>query len=309
MSTDFFPTAVKDPFLVHGPAVVSLSGGRTSAFMLRKIIDAGLQPDVHVLFCNTGKEYGETLAFVDEIARRWRVEVRWLEYDRKYMPVYKKKEVAEIAERLRTASGRLSLPRPTGVREPGFREVTFETAAADGGPYRNFVEMNGLPNPATRTCTTELKVRVMKKFMLARGYESWDMVMGIRADEPRRVAKLSHSPPERWEHVMPLAEAKVTEADVLAFWQQQEFDLGLPVDPLLRTYRGNCDGCILKATDKLLRIGKEEPERLDWWAQIETESGSVFRRDRPNYTRLKVLAQETTSCGVDDDLGDCFCHD
>jgi 3'-phosphoadenosine 5'-phosphosulfate sulfotransferase (PAPS reductase)/FAD synthetase len=64
---------MKSPFLIEGPAVVSLSGGRTSAYMLRRILDEGLQPDVHVLFCNTGKEYRETLTFVDQIARYWGV--------------------------------------------------------------------------------------------------------------------------------------------------------------------------------------------------------------------------------------------
>lgn len=66
-------------YVVDGPAVVSFSGGRTSALMLRKILDVGLGEDVHVLFANTGKERAETLEFVAECARRWRVDVHWLE--------------------------------------------------------------------------------------------------------------------------------------------------------------------------------------------------------------------------------------
>lgn len=135
----------------------------------------------------------------------------------------------------------------------------------------------------------------------------WDMVMGIRADEPSRVAKLRHSPPERWEHVMPLAEAAVTEADVIAFWKSQPFDLGLPIDDALGTYRGNCDGCILKATAKLVRIEREEPGRLKWWEDIERDAGSVFRRDRPAYKQLRVLSDHASA--PEDDLGDCFCRD
>ena len=50
-----------DPFLIEGSAVISFSGGRTSGYMLRRILDVGLQPDVHVLFTNTGKERPETL--------------------------------------------------------------------------------------------------------------------------------------------------------------------------------------------------------------------------------------------------------
>lgn len=104
---------------------------------------------------------------------------------------------------------------------------------------------------------------------------------------------------------MPLADAGITEADVLAFWKTQAFDLGLAVDPELGTFRGNCDGCILKSTDKLVRIEREEPGRLTWWEEAERDTGSVFRRDRPDYKRLRVLGQ-----GLGDaDLGDCFCHD
>jgi 3'-phosphoadenosine 5'-phosphosulfate sulfotransferase (PAPS reductase)/FAD synthetase len=298
--------AVKtNPFRIHGPAVISFSGGRTSGYMLRQILDAGLRPDVHVLFCNTGKEYDETLDFVHQCEVHWGVEIHWLEYHRIYLPTYKSDDVRKIAERARLASGRIARPRPRGAREAGWREVDFETANRTGEPYRNFIDMNGLPNPATRTCTTELKVRVMKKWMIARGYKKWDSVVGIRADEPRRIAKLSRQPPERWTNVMPLARAGVTESDVFAFWRDQEFDLGLAHDPVLGTYRGNCDGCVLKATDKLLRIEREDPGRLEWWAEAERDAGSAFRRDRHGYARLRVLAPVLETCGVDDDLGSC----
>lgn len=299
------------PFALEAPAVLSLSGGRTSGYLLRRVLDEGLPADVHVLFCNTGKEDEATLRFVHEIEERWGVPVHWLEYERHVLPRYKKKEVFELTERLRKAYGVVARAPDDALegKERGFREVTFETAARKGEPYVNYVCMSGLPNPATRTCTTELKVRVMKRWMLARGYAYWDMVMGIRADEPRRVQKLRASPPERWEHVMPLAYAGVMESDVLAYWRGSEFDLGLEADPEMGTYRGNCDGCMLKATEKLVRLEREEPGRLDFWAKIEEASGSLFRRDRANYRRLQVIAAEGTACAPGGDLGDCFCHD
>ena len=47
--------------------------------MLRRILEAGLQPDVHVLFCNTGKEDDRTLDFVHVSARGGgRSAIRWL---------------------------------------------------------------------------------------------------------------------------------------------------------------------------------------------------------------------------------------
>jgi len=297
---------VTDPFDLNGPAVVSFSGGRTSAYMLRRILDAGggERDDVHILFCNTGKEHAATLDFVHEVETRWGAAVIWLEYFRRYLPAYKSDRVREIAARAREASGRIATPKPKGTKELGYRVVDYTSASRDGEPFRNLIDMSGLPNPRTRLCTTELKIRLIKKWMLAQGYKAWDMVLGIRADEPRRVSKLRASPPERWEHEMPLADANVTEADVMAFWREQPFDLGLQHHPELGTYYGNCDLCMLKSTTKLQRIALEEPRRLDWWIRAERDTGSEMRRQRLRYEDL-LTCQPTTL----DELGDCFCHD
>lgn len=56
-----------DPYKIAGPAIVSFSGGRTSAYMLYQIVIAhngALPDDVRVCFANTGKERVETLDFV-----------------------------------------------------------------------------------------------------------------------------------------------------------------------------------------------------------------------------------------------------
>lgn len=63
-----------DPFRIIGPACISFSGGRTSAYMLRRILNAHggeLPADVHAVFANTGKERLETLDFVHECAAHW----------------------------------------------------------------------------------------------------------------------------------------------------------------------------------------------------------------------------------------------
>ena len=78
------PRTIRNPYRVPRPAVISFSGGRTSAYMLKKIVDAygGRLPDsVSVIFANTGLERPETLDFVDTCAAAWSVTVHWVEYD------------------------------------------------------------------------------------------------------------------------------------------------------------------------------------------------------------------------------------
>ena len=72
-----------NPYRVPKPAVISFSGGRTSAYLLKRIVDAygGRLPDgVFVAFSNTGMERPETLDFVDICGREWGVSIHWLEF-------------------------------------------------------------------------------------------------------------------------------------------------------------------------------------------------------------------------------------
>ena len=56
------------PYIVPRPAVISFSGGRTSGYMLKHILDTHggrLPEDLSVVFANTGMERPETLDFID----------------------------------------------------------------------------------------------------------------------------------------------------------------------------------------------------------------------------------------------------
>lgn len=230
-------------YLITGPALISFSGGRTSAYMLRMILDAHggtLPDDVHVCFANTGKEREETLRFVHECATRWGVRVRWLEFI-DYAPK------APSADR--------------------FQEVGFNSAARNGEPLAAIIDRKGyLPNSVTSFCTTHGKIETIKHFMLSLGYTSWINVVGLRADEMHRVQRghdRNTSGKDRWQTTMPLADAGVTNRDVRAFWSQQGFDLGL------LPFEGNCDACFLKARPKLWEIERERPGTLNWWSEQE----------------------------------------
>lgn len=258
-----------NPYRIDGPALISFSGGRTSAYMLWHILDAydgQLPDDVHVCFANTGKEREETLRFVHECATRWGVRVRWLEW----------------AKRNRGDAW-----------ENGFTEVGFNSASRAGEPFAAVIaDRQMLPNPVTRFCTQQLKIRTMEMFMRAQGYERWNNAVGLRWDEMHRVFKQyerNEKGSDRFTAVMPMTTraTQVTSRTVEMFWVgnltyahvarvardygmhtianllPQGFDLGLLPG------EGNCDDCFLKNAKLLKFLIRRDPASADWWIEQE----------------------------------------
>lgn len=250
---------MSDPYKITGPALVSFSGGRTSGYMLKHILDAhngALPDDVHVTFANTGKEREETLRFVHECSTSWNVKIHWLEQsDRKAKDFSKR-----------------------------FSEVGYNSASRNGEPFAKLIERKSYPpNSVMRFCTTELKIEPMKFFMKSLGYQKWTNVVGLRADEMHRVARgiasnLKGKDP--WFSVFPLADAGVTQRDVMEWWSCQSFDLNL------LPFEGNCDACFLKARSKLMEVERTKAGTLEWWADMEAKIGATFR---PEYSYSELI--------------------
>jgi 3'-phosphoadenosine 5'-phosphosulfate sulfotransferase (PAPS reductase)/FAD synthetase len=157
-----------NPFLITEPTVISFSGGRTSGYMLWRVLNAngGLPSDATVCFANTGKEEVDTLQFVQDCAINWNIPIVWLEY--------------------RKAS-------------PKFLVVDFDSASRDGLPFAELVEAKSfLPNSVMRFCTTELKINPIAKYMKNIGIDEFQTMAGIRADEPRRLVKLRETLMAHW---------------------------------------------------------------------------------------------------------------
>jgi 3'-phosphoadenosine 5'-phosphosulfate sulfotransferase (PAPS reductase)/FAD synthetase len=291
-----------DPFRISGPAIISVSGGRTSGYMLWRILHAHggtLPPDVHAVFANTGREMPATLDFVQRMQSEWGAPITWLEF--------------------------------TGRRADGFEVVSHNSASRDGAPFQAFLlASSALPNPVQRSCTTELKIRTIKRWALAdRGWKRWKNVVGLRADEPWRVydamvADGQIQPPpteprpslwgfvppapkparrrERWSMVMPLNDAGVQKPDVMAFWGAQPFDLRL------RPWEGNCDGCFMKSRAAIQRMQADYPERMAWWPAMEaTPRGKDginrrFRSDREPYAVLAAQVRNMPRLPFDETM-------
>jgi 3'-phosphoadenosine 5'-phosphosulfate sulfotransferase (PAPS reductase)/FAD synthetase len=160
----------------------------------------------------------------------------------------------------------------------------------------------------------------MHKYIRTLGWEDWDQMIGIRADEMRRVTKIRargrSSESSHETMVMPLADAGVTLSDVNAFWERAPFNLKLTTY-LGRTMAGNCDLCFLKPGKQVLSLIRERPARADWWAAQEaavqstgtfTGDGARFRNDRPSYAQMKKFSLQQDDLFADDEEGiPCFC--
>ncbi len=238
-----------DHFGISGPTIINVSGGRTSALMLRRYLDANggrLPADCHVVFANTGREREETLTFLARCADAWGVDLRWIE---------------------RAPGG-------------GFREVTHATASRDGEPFAELVRgKRFLPNPTMRFCTIDLKIKTARDYMRAQGYDHWTSAVGLRFDEPSRVHKLRDRAEGEWDVACPLYDAKVTKRHVTEFWKRQPFDLAL------QSWEGNCDLCFLKGRRVRERIMRDRPDLAAWWIAQEEAIGARFLPHEPTYAK------------------------
>ena len=279
-----------NPYIINSPTCISFSGGRTSAYMLYQVLQAhgGKLPDEAIVcFANTGKEDEATLEFVRDCGEKWGVTIAWLEYQ----------NALETKDR--------------------YKVVTFETANRDGQPFEDLIrKRNVLPNPVSRFCTVELKVRTIHRYLKANGWTEWDSMLGIRADEQRRLAKIgTQDYGKHEEKVAPLGQAGVTKEIVGNFWKSQPFDLGLPNHNGV-TMHGNCDLCYLKGGAQILSLITEKPERAVWWAKMEAlglasqPQGALFRSDRPSYASMLKFSKEQRNMFDPDEEGiACFCGD
>ena len=240
--------------------------------MLKIMLDNGMvDANTVVAFANTGKEREETLEFVRDCGEAFGVKIWWVEY---------------IPEK------------------PLYRIVDFDTASRSGEPFEALTRRaKYLPNAVQRICTGDLKIKPINRLMKKElGFSGYVKYMGIRADELSRYLKLKDTAE------MPLFDFNVTKQHVRTFWDAQPFDLKI------KDGWGNCDLCFQKGrayTGKLVKLIREEPERADWWIEMEKKTGARFI-NAISYEQLKHIATTQTTLNFDDiealeETLDCYC--
>jgi len=216
---------------------VSISGGRTSAYMAIKLKENySDRYDLKYVYANTGLEDEETLIFLDGIDKIFNLGIVWVE-----SVVHKEKGVGST-----------------------HTVVDFDSACRDGRLFEEMIDVYGIPNMAYPHCTRELKINPMKSYMKSIGWGGEFRAIGIRDDERRRVPEKAAS--ER--KLYPLVDFfPTTKEDVLDFFNGYSFDLNLP------EHKGNCVTCWKKSDTKILRLIDEDPDAFDFFDRMEKEKG------------------------------------
>lgn len=265
--------------------LISFSGGRTSAFMTLKLLEAVktktgpeefelLHPDgILIAFANTGMEHPGTIAFIRKfdayIGEKFGQKVHIVEYG--------------------------GPPYNPGKSKYCFRKKDFGSMSMDGMPALSVAERYGIWNPKFPHCTREMKQTPLHQFGQLTLGDNYTRAIGFRIDEPERatVAK-------GWFYPL-ISIWPTTKEEVNAFWQTMPFDLEIP-DRL-----GNCIFCFKKSWTKLIQNAREFPEELELMARLERNYGkgqyTFFRMNKS----VQDLKDEAT--GGDETEESCLCGD
>lgn len=251
--------------------VVSFSGGQTSGFMTKKILDKySDRYNITVVFANTGQENEATLEFVNNCDKYFNFNTIWVE--------------AVVHQGIR--------------KQNTHRIVTFETASRNGEPFEKDIQKYGIPNASSPHCSRNLKRYPIESYIKSLGLKQKDFTtaIGIRTDESRRVSKETNR-----RVVYPLIEWFPSDKqDVVDWWEEQPFNLEL------KNYQGNCKTCWKKSSNKLKTIYQENPEHFKFFELCEEKYprvGPEFQKrpDAPNrvfnrkYIPIKLLKEQWES--------------
>lgn len=219
--------------------LISFSGGRTSGFMLKWLLDNKQDEyEMKVVFSNTGKEHEATLDFVKNCQDNFGVEVVWIEAQHK------------------NEAGNKFSEKGWSVKH---KIVDYETASRNGEPFEEMISVLGIPCSSAPFCSDQLKRKAIESYMKSIGWKDYYTAIGIRVDEIDRVSASYR----KRNLVYPLISMRpTTNTEVLNWWAGQSFDLEVP------STQGNCDNCWKKGFKTLAYNAKHYPETFDWWDQM-----------------------------------------
>lgn len=302
--------------------VMSLSGGRSSAYLLMMLLNGGFgtKPNDIISFQNTGKEDETCYIFLKQLAEEIGLPIIWLEYSlsKKFTDEliwssfsydkFNRGEYTHIGEILNVKKLRefkFEKSPSNFWYKDGFcnnnesaKDVNFETASRNGKPFADiFIYkcairiMKGegliLPSVGQRWCTGDMKEKLLHRWLRNKGIKEYTKYMGMRFDEPLRVDKIfrkNNSQNNIWWDC-PLHWEQVIKKDVLIAWNEQPIDLGLTEQKTncFRDFLGNCIYCHLKGKLKKLYL-IQQGYSVAFYRQIETIANN-YNEDKDAMSR------------------------
>jgi hypothetical protein len=238
--------------------VVSFSGGRTSAYLCKIMIDTYGRDNVDFIYMDTGAEHSKTYEFIRNVNREFGLDLVCLRGD---------------------------FNQPLGKGHQ-YDIVDIENIKPDLEPYRAMVNKYGTPTVASGWCTSRMKEETHDKYcndVYGKGnYETW---IGIRADEPKRLGGVGKKKSLRYM-------AEVTDAekqDVLNYWSKMPFNLNID------EWLGNCVFCFKKSNLKLAAAQRDEPQLYVKWLEMIEDAPDRNKKEGRNsmhmYRKQKTLPE------------------
>lgn len=239
--------------------IVSVSGGRTSAYMARliqthcEVVESflGCELDIRYVFANTGMEHEDTLRFLNDVDQNFDLNITWLEGAT--YPGERKGSTPRVTS------------YPLAYRIEHWRDERH--------PFHANVRKHGVSNPSYSYCSGEMKRTVINKWAASLKEKVSDVhlvAIGIREDEKRRISKTEIDSKRHREFFYPLIDLFPCDKDeVLEWWKQFDWDLDIP------EYLGNCVSCYKKGYKKLMAAYQDFPRAFDFNREMERRYGSI----------------------------------
>ena len=244
--------------------IVSVSGGKDSTATLLLAIEREAE-NLRAVFCDTGHEHPETVAYVDRLSQKTGVQIEWVK--------------ADFSKQIARKRARIADPESDWPDE--LREAALEVLHPTGNPFLDMVLWKGrFPSTKVKFCTQHLKREPFTKHVIEPLAESGEYQrivswIGVRRDESRARAnvaewELEFGDPETGEGVW-------LHRPIAAWTAEQVFDFhrkhGVEWNPLYSQGMGrvSCMPCINARKNELREIARRFPaevERVAEWKCI-----------------------------------------
>lgn len=249
--------------------MVTVSGGRSSAMMARHIQTSEKYKDFEKIyvFANTGQERVETIDFLKNIVKYWKMDLHIVE-----------------------AVG--SDVMGVGI---DYKLVDFDTLSMNSEPFdavirhKNKGIFEGLPSQESPYCSENLKTIPCKKFCdEIFGVNNYLRAIGFRKEDmPKRItfaeAKIDKT------RIFPLLTdfyVPIDNLELNRWWDKQDFKLEI------HGKFGNCELCWKKSKKNLIDNIRYGARTIEWWQDMEEKYNSTAYRGRLSINDLVKLAEQ-----------------